>query len=537
MLNIILIFFSVVTFGRDRLRVKIEIERHEDVYELTELGVSVEHLKKNYVETHLKEKMIERVRRAGYTVYILPAEEFPEAEYHGYASMEARLDSIVQNYPAIAEKISLGQSVQGRELWALKISDNVNIDEKEPEVRFIGIIHGDEPIGCELTLYLADTLTMEYGNDPYLTSLVDDRELFLIPMMNPDGREAGSRYNANGEDLNRDFPVPDGGSNGGYVPGMEIETKNIIEWSDTMDFVLSVTYHSGAQIVNYQWDYTHDMPPFVELIRKTAIGYAVRNDTIFYNPYPSYADSGTIRGSEWYVVRGSLQDWCYDSTDCIDLTVELKSTKWPPSSELNNLWQNNSESMLWLIEHAGKGIRGVVTDYNSGEPVACSYQVDTVSKIFNNDPKEGDFYRPLLTGTYDLSFEASGYRDTIISGVEVKFDSTTFLHVQMKPSSYVETDDSIPASRYILYDVKPDPGHDECFIGYFLPEKRKVKVSICNLAGREIIKIEDENKEEGYHEIRWNCTDRNGKKIPGGIYFVRMTAGENSFSRKFLILR
>jgi len=433
MVNLILIFVFLLPSGKERLRVRIDIDNHKEVYTLLELGVSIEHLKLDYVETHLSLDMMEKVKNAGFNVEILPPEKFPRAGYHSYNQMVAKLDSIIDNYPGIAKKMSIGTSVEGRNLWVLKISDNVNVDEAEPEIRFIGIIHGDEPIGCENLLRLADTLTKRYGIDPFFTSLVDDREIYLMPMFNPDGREASSRYNANGVDLNRDFPVPDGGSNGGSQPGMESETRALIEWSDTMDFVLSVTYHSGARVVNYQWDYTHDLPPFMDVIRRISIGYATRNDSIFNDPDPSYADSGTVRGSEWYIVRGSVQDWAYDSTDCIDLTIELDPIKWPSSSKLPNLWVQNRESMLWLIDQAGKGVRGMVLDHYTGDPLVCTYHIDGVNKTFSNDPIGGDFYRPLVSGTYTFVFESPGYNNRVIPGVEVEFEFTTNLNVEMWP--------------------------------------------------------------------------------------------------------
>ena len=431
MVNIFVILLAALPL--EKARVKIDIGNHNQVYELHELGVSIEHLKKNYAESHLTKEMIEKIKRAGFMVEILPEEKFSEAGYHSYDQMVTKLDSIVSNYANITRMVSIGTTQQGRTIWALKISDNVNQDEAEPEIRFIGIIHGDEPIGCENVLRLADTLTQSYGADSLITYLVNNREIWLIPMYNADGRENSTRYLADGEDPNRDFPVPDGRPNGGSVSGTSLETQELMAWLDTMNFVMSVTYHSGARVVNYQWDYSNSLPPFVNLIRKISIGYAIRNDSMFLDPYPLNADSGTVRGYLWYEADGTLQDWAYYATGCIDLTIELNRPKWPDASKLPELWRENRESMLWFIDQAGKGVRGIVTDHSTGNPVPCTYYVKGVSKIFHNDSIVGDFYRPLLTGNYTFVFKADGYDSLVFSNVNVKFDSTTFLNVELWP--------------------------------------------------------------------------------------------------------
>ncbi len=96
--------------------------------------------------------------------------------------------------------------MQGRDLWVLKITDNPDVEEDEPEFKYSANHHGDETVGIEMTLRLAELLVDNYGTDPTLTELVDEMEIWLWPIYNPDGYVAGSRYNANGVDLNRDFP-------------------------------------------------------------------------------------------------------------------------------------------------------------------------------------------------------------------------------------------------------------------------------------------------------------------------------------------
>ena len=121
----------------------------------------------------------------------LAATDFPAGYrgYHTYAEMVADLDSVVAAHPSIVRKFSIGQSYQGRQLWAAKISDNVATDENEPEVMFDSLTHAREHITVEMNLYLLHLLADKYGSSARITHLVNTREIFLIFMVNPDGGE------------------------------------------------------------------------------------------------------------------------------------------------------------------------------------------------------------------------------------------------------------------------------------------------------------------------------------------------------------
>ncbi len=523
MFYIILLFLGL----NDKKNVRIFINEHNDVYKIHNLGVSIEHLTDNFIETHIDDSMIKKLKDKGFIVEeIEEKKDYDFTGYHNYEQMVAKIDSIVNEYPELAKKIIVGYTQQGRTIYALKISDNVNLIENEPRVRFIGIIHGDEPIGCELTLYLADTLTRGYNNEPYITNLVNNREIYLIPMFNVDGRENSSRYYANWIDPNRNFPDPDGsiGDDGTYTN--YIETQSMIDWSDTMNFVLSVTYHGGAKIVNYDWDYTSEYPPFYQLIRKIAIGYAIRNDTIFLSPSPSYiADSGTVRGYLWYEVDGSLQDWSYHWTGCIDLTVELNSNKWPNASKLPVIWECNRNSMLWIIEQAGKGLSGIVKDSITGIPIQAEYQIDGVNKVFKTG-LNGDFTRPLLNGNYTITFTKENYNTKTISGIPVSFDTTTYIEVLLSPITGV-IEDTTKVSLIIRNPFRKDFS----FI-YFIPESGYYDLTIFDVNGKNI-KTLFENK----FLIKGLYTNNKIEDLKTGIYFINLSSNKEKVLKKIVYLK
>ena len=103
--------------------------------------------------------------------------------------MTAEMNQVVADHPAIARKLSIGTSYEGRDLLAVKISDNVGTDEDEPEVLFNAHQHAREHLTVEMALYLLHLLTDNYGTDSRITNIVNTREIWIVPDMNPDGGE------------------------------------------------------------------------------------------------------------------------------------------------------------------------------------------------------------------------------------------------------------------------------------------------------------------------------------------------------------
>ena len=111
-----------------------------------------------------------------------------EDAYHTYQEIIDLADSLALHFPDICEKYIFGYSIEDRQCAALKISDNVEVDEPEAEVMFDGGIHGDEVGASENVIRFARDLCLAYGDDPTITNLIDNREIWLYLMVNPDGR-------------------------------------------------------------------------------------------------------------------------------------------------------------------------------------------------------------------------------------------------------------------------------------------------------------------------------------------------------------
>lgn len=337
------------------------------------------------------------------------------------------LQGIANDYPSIARYFSWGQSVEGRTLHGIVISDNVASNEAEPEVRYSSTMHGDEIVGLVICINLAYYLAEHYGEAGYedVTHIVDNFELHIMPQHNPDGTNDHQRYNANGVDLNRNFPLP-----AGTHPITECENLAYMHYATEHHFVVSLNYHTGALVMNYPWDYTYTLTPDDAAIIELCLEYSTRNLPMYNGAFPQ----GITNGAAWYVITGSVQDWSYDQTDCIDVTAEVSNIKWPANSTLRGFWEDNREAMLAYLRSARDGaITGIVTDADTGQPLNATVSFVGNAKVTHTDPAVGDFYKLAETGTFDVVVEAVGYVTQTVTDVAHTWGTETVVNVAMQP--------------------------------------------------------------------------------------------------------
>jgi len=336
--------------------------------------------------------------------------------YNTPESLEKFLYKIYKKHSKITYMEPVGVTVEGRTIWGLIISDRPLESETEPRIRLTGSIHGDENITTEILIHLIDYITNNYDNK-YIKTLVNTRQLFVIPMINPDGVANNTRYNLNNVDLNRNFSVEWTPHNlhGGY-PFSEPESKALRDYSLFTIFHLSLTFHSGAVIVNMPFDYASmkndNIIPLEYFLVKhlakiyTTTGSFLESEGLLVS---ENIDMGTINGGDWYIINGSLQDWSYKDTGCIDLTVEITKRNPLTIKGIKKIFRNNIKSILAYIDSAGMGVYGKITDENNN-PVFASISIEEGDIITHSDDY-GCYHRILLPGQYTLLYMAEGFKD------------------------------------------------------------------------------------------------------------------------------
>jgi hypothetical protein len=439
--------------------IQIDIKDVLELHQLTKV-VSIDRVRGEHVFAYTMTNRLEEITKLGYTYQRLPHPgKNPGARmgmvresgtkawdaYPTYSEYTQMMQDYATNYPDICRLVSIGSSTntaQPHELWALKITDNPDVIEEEPEVFYTSTMHGDETVGFVLMLHLIDEILTHYdpsSADPYtveLTNMVQNMEIWINPLSNPDGTYHGGdnsvsgaiRYlsttaGANaGVDPNRNFPDPEDGPHpdGNVYWG---ETQLMMNFADQHHFVLSSNFHGGAELVNYPWDtwarLHADDSWFINLSRD----YADQAQADSPAGYLTDQDNGITNGYAWYEANGGRQDYMNYYKGCKEVTIELSSTKNPAASSLPTLWDSNKLALIRYLQKAMTGIHGLVKNA-SGTPLQATidivgYDLAIDQSYVYTDPSKGDYYRMLLPGTYTIRASSYGYIDQEISNVTV----------------------------------------------------------------------------------------------------------------------
>ncbi len=466
------------------------------------------------------------------------------------------------DYPDICQIIDAGSSVLGRKILFAKISDNVDQRETEPQFMFTSTMHGDETTGYVLMLRLIDSLLTSYGTDTKITNLIDNIEIWINPLANPDGTYhsgdstvySATRYNANGYDLNRNFPDPVNGVH----PEQQQETTVFRNLQEANNFSLIANFHGGTEVVNYPWDTwsntgtdsrIHTDQTWYQFISQL---YA---DTcqLFSPPnYMNLYDDGITNGGDWYVIHGGRQDYTNYYMWGREVTIEISDVHLIPADELPAHWEYNKRSLLNYMESVLYGVKGNVTD-NFGDPLKAKITVEehdiNNSEVWS-DSVTGFYLRMLEPGNYSFKFQSTGYNDTTINHIVLdSYFSVTELSVQMTPTDpvSVETNDTEAPYEFELAQNYPNPFNPSTVISYQLPVSGQVTLKVYNILGSEIATLADEYKTAGSYEVKFTVTGGPASSIQNlpagrqgpasGIYFYQLKTGSYSETKKMILLR
>lgn len=350
-----------------------------------------------------------------------------EYVHHNHHQMETFLNKTVRDYPDITRLYSIGQSVNGRLLWVLEITDNPGHHEPgEPEFKYVGGIHGNEVVGREMLLMLIDVLCKNYETSEMVQNLVNNTRIHFLPSMNPDGREISrqtanvghdlhGRNNGANIDLNRNFP-----DQFKDIPNQQPETLAVMEWTSSVPFALSASLHGGTIVANYPYDDNRNFRdeyskcPDDAIFRQLATAYASAHPVMktgypcpVQEPHERF-DQGITNGAQWYSVAGGMQDWNYLHTNCFELTIEVSCNKFPPASDLPDYWNQNKASLFNLLGEVHNGVKGFVRDVHGTGIAGAIISVDTIAHNITT-AEDGDYWRLLAPGGYQITASADGY--------------------------------------------------------------------------------------------------------------------------------
>ncbi|MFJ8041746.1 M14 family metallopeptidase [Kitasatospora sp. NPDC096147] len=364
-------------------------------------GVSIDEVDAHSVVVSATRAEAARLRTMGWQLAVLPGQEslqapsskdatlydFPSKDsmYHNYAEATAEINTLVAKYPAIMSKRVIGKSYEGRDLFAIKISDNVGTDEAEPEVLFTAHQHAREHLTVEMALYLLKEFGDKYATDSRIANVVNSREIWIVPDVNPDGgeydiatgsyrswrknRQPNSGSSSVGTDQNRNWDYKWGCCGGsssstssetyrGSAPESAKEVKVVADFvrsrvvGGKQQITAAIDFHTYSELVlwPFGWTYNDTAPGMTTDERNTfaTLGKSMAA-TNGYTPEQS---------SDLYITDGTIDDWLWGAQRIFAYTFEMYPTGsggggfYPPDEVISRETARNRTAVLMLLETA-----------------------------------------------------------------------------------------------------------------------------------------------------------------------------------------
>ena len=430
--SFLVLFFSLQAQPTRYSKVRVDLNG-QSLTAIASLGIAVDNARTKaglFAELQLNENELSLLEEAGYQYEILeadmaafyqqryaqsldekilldPADEFPVPEnwelgsmggFYTYQQVLDKLDFMAAQWPdLITVRAPINEDLlthNGNPIWWIKISDNPNEQEEEPQVLYTGIHHAREGVGVQQMIYFMLHLLENYDTSEEIQTLVNSRELYFVPIINPDGYLYNEQTNPNGGGMWRKNRRNNGGSYGvdinrnyGYKWGLddngsspspssetyrgpsafsEPETQNIKQFVEEHDFKIALNYHSYSNLLLYAWGYQNAVCPDDDIFNAHA-KLMTRDNHYTYGP----------GGPTIYPTNGGSDDWMYGDSEERDpvfaYTPEVGSQNdgfWPAANRIVPLCQENMIQNMraaWFV-----GSYGVIQE--NAEPVISSLE-------------------------------------------------------------------------------------------------------------------------------------------------------------------
>lgn len=366
-------------------------------------------------------------------------------DYPDLAEVLAQMQDAATQYPAICELVDLTArynappTFEGRHLYAVKISDNVAIDEDEPPMLIVGAHHAREIVTPVISLLAMDNLLSGYAGDPAIRDLVDSHEIWIAPVWNPDGYNhvftVNNMWRKNrrvfaqgvGVDQNRNYPLgwerpcsgttnPGSETYKGPSAGSEAETQTLMTWSRDVRFAKVIDYHSSGRETLYAYNCTSH--PFESYLEEEASGLTLASGYV-----DARLPSAEGEHFQWQAGHFGTQAFL------IETHTEFQPSYQSALDEANRVWPG----IVWMLEHH-LPVTGRVTEAGSGDPLEATVTPVGVNYVLgegnSSSPVTGRFYAAYPAGAYDVAFEAPGYQTQVVH-VEVQPGSPSVVDVAL----------------------------------------------------------------------------------------------------------
>lgn len=418
-----------------RFKLTDEVKRFLKANEFDVTGINY---KSGHIEALLSPEQRARIEETGTAIeFSFPQSLLagPDQEYKNPAEIEEFLREMHGRYPEITKLVSIGKSLEGLDIWAIKISDHAALDEKEPTVLVNGMHHAREVMTPEITTDMIEYLLTNYRSNDEVTRWIDGTEIWVVPMFNVDGNnkvwEGSSMWRKNtrggfGVDINRNYPYGWDSCKGssanksaqdyrGEAPASEPETQAMMNLVASIKPVLNISYHSYSEIVIYPYGCRPNRTPAEEAVEE--IGAEI-GKLLDYKP-----------GTAWellYNADGGDIDWMYTAHQVIPFVIEVNST-WQGFQPSYAKWRDktverNRPGWMHILRRLeGPSLQGVVSNKALKE-IKISKAGDTkVIQTYKVNP-DGTFFIMLKPGSYDVSVE--GAERKVFTNLEVNSKRT-----------------------------------------------------------------------------------------------------------------
>ncbi len=388
-LLILCIGLNASAFAEDsRLWLKVKAQNSQERSTVANVGLAIETVASDYVIGIANEKERDKLREMGLLLEETPLNQvasfdFPknDSAFHNYSELTEKIKNLARQNPDIMSVESLGQSVEGREIWHVRLSTELESADSKPGIAFMGGHHAREHLSVEVPLLLIEKLIAGFrSGDSQIKKFFETRDIHIVPVVNPDGKEydiSTGRYRYwrksraqvsetfYGVDLNRNygFMWGTGGSSSdpksetykGPTPFSEPETQAIKKFIENQHNVtILLSFHTFSELILYPWGHKYDS---IENQRDFLVHKTMAETMAQWNGYTPQ------QSSDLYIASGDTTDWSYGQQHVVSFTFELDPKDmfsggfYPGASEIDIVSAKNWQPCLYLIEYADNPYR------------------------------------------------------------------------------------------------------------------------------------------------------------------------------------